>query len=204
MQGILDWLAGLPPVALYLTMALAAAIENVFPPLPSDTVVAFGSFLAARGNGTIVGVFLATWVGNLAGATLMYGAGRTYGAERVERRLFGSRAEGEVAESKLKSMYKRYGMSALFLSRFIPGVRALVPPFAGALRLPLIRSIIVMGLASGIWYGLVSYLAFRVGSNWTDLQKAIGRYGRISAIVAVVVVAAAVAVWLMKRRTAHR
>jgi membrane protein DedA with SNARE-associated domain len=203
-QGILDWLAGLPPVALYLTMAFAAGIENVFPPLPSDTVVAFGSFLAARGNGTIVGVFLARWVGNLAGATLMYGAGRKYGAERVERRLFGNRAKGEVAESKLKSMYKRYGMSALFLSRFIPGVRALVPPFAGALRLPLIRSIIVMGLASGIWYGLVSYLAFRVGSNWTGLQKAIGRYGRISAIVAVVVVAAAVAVWLMKRRTAHR
>src|SRR4051812_39978370 len=144
MDRILDWLAALPPVALYLTMALAAAIENVFPPLPSDTVVAFGSFLAARGSGTIVGAFLATWVGNLAGAMLMYGAGRKYGAERIERRWFRDKADGTAAESKIQRMYNRYGMSALFLSRFIPGVRALVPPFAGALRLPAVRSMIVM------------------------------------------------------------
>ena len=63
-------------------------------------------------------------------------------------------------------------MFALFLSRFIPGVRALVPPFAGAFRLPLIRSMVVMGVASGIWYGIISYLAFRVGA---DLGRAAAR-----------------------------
>ena len=204
MQGILDWLAGLPPVTLYLMMALAAAIENVFPPLPSDTVVAFGSFLAARGSGTIVGAFLATWIGNLAGATLMYGAGRKYGARRIEKRWFANKAEGVAAESKLEALYKRHGMSALFLSRFIPGVRALVPPFAGALRLPLVRSMIVMGIASGIWYGIISFLAFRVGSNWADLQKAIGRYGKISASIALVIVLVGVAFWLVKRRQTNR
>lgn len=202
MQGILDWLTGLPPVTLYLSMALAAAVENVFPPLPADTVVAFGSFLAARGNGTIVGAFLATWVGNLTGATLMYGAGRKYGAERIEKRLLGDK--GSSAEARLSAMYKRYGMVALFFSRFIPGVRGFVPPFAGAFRLPLIRSLVVMGVASGIWYGIISYLAFRVGSNWNDLQKAIGRYGRISSLVALIIVLAAVVAWLMKRRQTHQ
>src|SRR4051794_13211424 len=176
MQGILDGLASVPPVTLYAVMFVVAALENVFPPIPSDTVVAFGSFLAARGSGTIVGAFLATWVGNLGGAMLMYGAGRKYGAERVERRWFRDKADGTAAESKIQRMYNRYGMSALFLSRFIPGVRALVPPFAGALRLPAVRSMIVMGIASGIWYGIISYLAFRVGSNWTDLEQTIGRY----------------------------
>jgi membrane protein DedA with SNARE-associated domain len=94
-------------------------------------------------------------------------------------------------------------MVALFFSRFIPGVRGLVPPFAGAFRLPLIRSLVVMGVASGIWYGIISYLAFRVGSNWNDLQKAIGRYGRISSLVALIIVLAAVVAWLMKRRQTH-
>jgi len=198
MQGILDWLAALPPVTLYLSMAFAAAAENVVPPLPADTVVAFGSFLAARGSGTLVGVILAAWTGNVAGAALMYGAGRQYGAGHLERRLLGDK--GPAAESRIEALYSRYGMFALFLSRFIPGVRALVPPFAGALRLPVIRSLIVMGVASGIWYGIISYLAFRVGADWNALQNAIGDYGTVAAIAALGLALVVVVFWVMKRR----
>lgn len=202
MQGMLDWLAALPPATLYVAMAFAAAIENVFPPLPADTVVAFGSFLAARGEGTIIGAFLSTWVGNMAGAALMYGAGRRFGAERVERRLL--KDKGASAETKLRALYERYGLVALFLSRFIPGVRAVVPPFAGALRLPFVLSISVMGLASGIWYGLISYLAFRVGSNWSALQATIGRYGIISASVSLALIVIGASVWFFGRRRRGR
>ena len=50
MSGILDWLETLPVAALYAALAIIAAIENIIPPVPADTVVAFGSFLAARGH----------------------------------------------------------------------------------------------------------------------------------------------------------
>src|SRR4051794_31351477 len=173
MQGILDGLASVPPVTLYAVMFVVAALENVFPPIPADTVVAFGSFLAARGEGTIVGSFLATWIGNLAGASVMYGAGRRFGAERIERHLM--KNKGESAETRLRELYERYGMGALFLSRFVPGVRAVVPLFAGAIRLPFLPALAVMGIASGIWYGLISFLAFRIGADWSALQGAIGR-----------------------------
>jgi membrane protein DedA with SNARE-associated domain len=195
---MLDWLAALPPIALYLTMFVFAAIENVFPPLPADTVVAFGSFLAARGQGTIAGAFLATWAGNLTGAALMYGAGRKYGSERIQRRLL--KDDGASAGTRLHALHNRYGMLALFVSRFIPGVRALVPPFAGALRLPFIPSLIVMGVASGIWYGLISYLAFRVGANWNVLQRTIVDYGRVATIIAIALVTTGAVVWYARRR----
>jgi membrane protein DedA with SNARE-associated domain len=198
MQGILDWLAALPPATLYLTMFVASALENVFPPIPADTVVAFGSFLAARGDGTIIGAFLATWTGNLAGAAAMYGVGRKYGARRIQQRLLGDKSE--AADSRLRAMHDRYGTFALFVSRFIPGVRALAPPFAGALHLPFLRSLIVMGIASGLWYGLISFLAFRVGSDWTALQGTIASYGRIAMIVALVIVLASVTIWFVRRR----
>jgi membrane protein DedA with SNARE-associated domain len=198
MQGIFDWLAALPPAALYLAMAFTAAIENVFPPLPADTVVAFGSFLAARGTGTIVGTFLSIWIGNMSGAALMYGAGRRYGAERVQRRLLKDKGAG--AETRLRTLYERYGLFALFLSRFIPGVRAVVPPFAGALKLPFVRSLAVMGLASGIWYGLISFLAFRIGADWNALQDAIGHYGKIAAAVALILVVIGASVWFFGRK----
>jgi membrane protein DedA with SNARE-associated domain len=198
MQGALDWLAALHPSVLYLVMAVVAAVENVFPPIPADTIVAFGAFLAAQGKGTVLGAFLSTWLGNLAGASLMYAAGRRYGADQIEKRLL--KEKGASAEEKLRALYAKYGIGALFLSRFVPGVRAIVPPFAGALKLPFLSALAVMGLASGLWYGLVAWLAFRVGSDWDALQDTIKQYGTIMAAVAIVVLLIGAIVWFFKRR----
>jgi membrane protein DedA with SNARE-associated domain len=203
-EAFLDRLASMPVPALYAALAVVAALENVFPPVPADTVVAFGSFLAARGQGTALGVFVTTWSGNITGAMLIYAAGRRYGAERLERRLLGERAAD--AESRLRALYGRYGLVALFLSRFLPGVRAIVPPLAGALRVPAVRAALAMGAASAVWYGAISYLAFRIGADWEQLAGTVTRYGRASAIAALILVAAAVAVWVIARARAgaHR
>lgn len=191
----------MPVPALYAALAVVAALENVFPPVPADTVVAFGSFLAARGQGTALGVFLTTWAGNLAGAMLIYALGRRYGAERLERRLLGERAA--EAESRLRTLYGKYGLTALFLSRFLPGVRAIVPPLAGALRVPAIRAAVAMGAASAVWYGAISYLAFRIGADWEELSRNVSRYGRVAALGGGLVALLAVATWLLLRRRAE-
>jgi membrane protein DedA with SNARE-associated domain len=198
MQGVLDWLSALPTVALYLSMAFAAAVENIFPPIPADTIIAFGSFLAARGKGTVIGAFLSVWGGNLAGAAIMYGAGRRYGASRIEKRLL--KDKGAEAEGRLRTLYERYGIGALFLSRFVPGVRAIVPPFAGALKVPFVPSMAVIGIASGIWYGLVAWLAFRAGANWDALQGTIRQYGTIAAVIAIVVAVVGAIVWFFRKK----
>jgi len=198
-QGIFDWLVSLPPALLYLALAAVAAIENFFPPIPADTVVALGSFLAARGQGSFVGALLATWFGNVTGAMVMYALGRRYGAGRLEKRLMGEKSAG--AEARLHSLYGRFGLGALFVSRFIPGVRALVPPFAGALRIPALRSAFAIGSASLIWYGLVSWLGFRAGADWTKLSAMITHYGKELAIIATVIIVVGVVIWWMRSRT---
>ena len=68
LQDLFAWLTALPPLALYAALAVTAAVENLFPPFPADTIVAFGAFLAARGDASLPGAFLATWLGNVAGA----------------------------------------------------------------------------------------------------------------------------------------
>ena len=198
MEAFLDRLAAMPVPALYAALAVVAALENVFPPVPADTVVAFGSFLAARGQGTALGVFATTWFGNLAGAMLIYAVGRRYGAERLERRLLGDRAAS--AESRLRALYGKYGLMALFLSRFLPGVRAIVPPLAGALRIPAGRAALAMGAASAVWYGAISYLAFRIGADWERLSGSVARYGRASALVGAALVIIAIGIWFSVRR----
>lgn len=199
LQQLLDWIAGLPTAALYGALALAAAVENVFPPFPADTVVAFGSFAAARGKGSALGSFAATWAGNIAGAVLMYALGRRYGSRLLRSRLLRA---GPHAEEKLQDMYRRHGLWALALSRFVPGVRAIVPPFAGALHLSPGRAIVAMAVASGIWYGVITWFAFRVGSSWDELSARVGAAGRWVAIVATSIAVVLVLVWLARRRRA--
>jgi membrane protein DedA with SNARE-associated domain len=197
-ESFFAWLSAVPIGTLYAALALVAAIENIFPPIPADTVVALGSFLAARGRGSVVAAFLATWVGNVSGALLMYALGRRYGAAKLERRLLGDKGQG--AEQRLQQMYGRYGVAAIFASRFIPGVRALVPPFAGALRLPPIRATLAIASASAIWYGTVSYLGFTLGGNWQRVRHLISEYSRVLAVVAALILLAGAVIWRIRRK----
>ena len=201
LQSILAWLGGLPSVVLYLALALFAAVENIFPPLPTDTVVAFGTWLAARGDGSAIGAFLCTWFGNVAGAAAMYAVGRTHGTAWMRRKF--PRLADEAGEARLRLLYSRYGVIALVVSRFIPGVRALVPPFAGALRVPALPAIGAMALASGVWYGFISYLAWKAGSDWESVTALIGRSGRMVTIAACVVALIGGLLWLRHQRRAR-
>jgi len=198
-QGFLDWLATLPAWGLYLAIGFAAAIENVFPPLPSDMVVAFGSFITARGNGSALGAFLSTWVGSVAGAMLMYYAGRRFGAELLARRLL--KSQGDEARARLHRLFDRWGLGAIVVSRFLPGVRAIVPPFAGALRIPPLRALLAMAIPSAVWYGGITWLAFRAGAaDWQELVARMKEGQRWIGIAATVVAAIALVAFLLWRR----
>ena len=198
MNALLAWLASLPTGARYASLALIAAVENVFPPIPADTVVGVGSFLAARGSGSLVVAASSIWAGNLAGALGMYFVGRRYGSVALMKRLGGAEAE-----ARLTRLYASYGVWALFVSRFLPGVRAVVPPFAGALKIPLRIVLPAMGVASALWYGAIAWLGFRFGQNLEQLQALIGDASRVSALIAVAIVIVAVALfWWHRRRAA--
>jgi membrane protein DedA with SNARE-associated domain len=197
-NALLAWLASLPTWALYSSLAVIAAAENVFPPIPADTVVAVGSFLAARGSGSLIVAATSVWAGNLLGALGMYFVGRRYGSNALMKRLGGADAEARVAR-----LYASYGVWALFLSRFLPGVRAVVPPFAGALKVPLGQVLPAMAIASAIWYGAIAWLGFRFGQNLDQLQRLIGTATRTSGLVAagIAVMTVAFIWWRRRRRT---
>ena len=200
MSDFLDWLVALPPLALYLALALVAALENLFPPVPADTVVALGAFLAARGEAGPVATFAATFAGNMAGVVLAYWLGRRFGSAWIAARFFKG-SEEAAAERRLRAMYGRYGIAALMLSRFLPGFRAVVPPLAGALRLPAVPSLLAMAVASAVWYGAITWLGYRIGGSFDALRERLGDANQILGIAAVVVATALAALWLLRRRS---
>ncbi len=198
MSELLNWLGELPAPVLYLVIAVAAFAENIFPPLPADTAIALGAFVAARGEGSAFGAWAATMVGNLGGALLMFVLGRKLGASWLQRKL--PILGGPEGAARVEAAYDKHGLWALSVSRFIPAVRAVVPPLAGALQVGLVRAMVAMSLASAVWYGLVTWLAFSLGSNAEALVEAVGNSQRIAAGVAIAVVVVAIVVWQAQRK----
>jgi membrane protein DedA with SNARE-associated domain len=186
---------------LYLSIAAISAIENIFPPFPADAVVAFGSFLAARGTGDPYASFMCAWLGNLAGAALTYYIGRRYGAGPFLIRL--ERWVGKDAEARFLVLYERFGLPALFVSRFLPAVRSLVPPLAGAMKLPPIPVAIAVAAASGIWFAFLTWVAFRAGSDWDALYAYIVRSTKMvggGAGILIVLLIVGIYVWRRRRK----
>lgn len=202
LDSVIQWLTNLPPETLYVAIIFLSAFENVFPPFPSDGVIAFGSFLVARAHGSLLTVFLLGLIGNVAGASLTYFLARKFGSGAVLRRL--EKYAGPTAETRLKALYSRYGVGALFVSRFLPGVRAIVPPFAGAMRLPAPQVLGAITAASAVWFGLITFLAFRAGDDWEMLQKHLVNSGKLIGAIAIALVVVALIVWWMRRKRAEK
>ncbi|HJP59140.1 MAG TPA: DedA family protein [Gemmatimonadaceae bacterium] len=200
LHSITSWLGDLPLGSLYIAIAALSAFENFFPPFPSDAVIAFGSFLADRAHGSPFTVFLLGWAGNVAGAGVTYTLGRKFGAKVFLRRI--EKFAGPDAEDRIKKLHKKHGFVGLFVSRFLPGVRAIVPPFAGAMRLPAFKVMLSIGSASAVWFALITFLAFRAGDNWDLLEKYLVRSGKVAGAIAIGLVLLALGFWLWRRRRA--
>jgi len=202
LQTLTRWLGDLPLGSLYVAIAALSAFENFFPPFPSDAVIAFGSFLADRAHGSAITVFLCGWFGNVAGAGVTYTLGRRFGAKVFLRRI--EKYAGPDAEDRIKKLHKKYGFLGLFVSRFLPGVRAIVPPFAGAMRLPAFKVMLSVASASGVWFAFITFLAFRAGDNWDVVQRYLVRSGKVAGLIAIGIVVLALGIWLWKRQAKKR
>jgi membrane protein DedA with SNARE-associated domain/uncharacterized tellurite resistance protein B-like protein len=183
---------------VYVVLALLAAVENVVPPVPSDAAVALGAFLSHRGVTTPELVFLVTWTANLSGAALVYLAARRYGhrlfASRTGRRLLAPRSLAVIERE-----YLRFGILGIFISRFLPGIRAVVPPFAGLVRLGAFRTLAPMAVASAIWYGGITVAGSFLGAQWERILQILEGVNRTMGIITVVLVVAGI-VWYWRAR----
>ncbi len=204
LESVSNWLATIPLGALYALLGLAAFIEGIFPPVPADLVVALGSFLAARRGASLPVTAACIVAGSVGGAMVVYAIVRRFGARWLHERL--KKAGIDDVEKRLEVMYSHYGMTALFVSRFLPVFRAVAPPMAGAMRIPPVRTAGVFVLASAIWYGAIAWIAFRVGDDWLVMQAAVRHFARRVGVVALVAAAlfAIVVFIVVRRRAAER
>lgn len=198
LDSFLGWLAGLPTPAIYGALTLLSALENVFPPVPADVALALGAFLAQRGEISAPLLGTLCWLSNCASAAWTYFLGRRHGAAFFARGWRRKLLPPEAMQA-LHDAYERHGAASIFVSRFLPGVRAAVPPFAGVAGLSPLRALLPAAVASAIWYALLIVAGTALGLPWAALRELVERVtGALS--LAGAILAAAVLVWLWRRR----
>jgi membrane protein DedA with SNARE-associated domain len=178
-------------------VALAAVVENFFPPAPADLVITLAAFLSSRGATTAMTVFWVTWIANVAGAALVYllalRLGSTFFKSGAGRRLMSPEAVVWVERN-----YVRWGLAGLIVARLLPGFRSFTAPFAGLMRLGWVRTLVPIAAASAAWYGALIFVAARLGQSWTSVEKLVHGLNRTMAAIAIIA-AIAIAVWLIRR-----
>lgn len=184
---------------MYSIIGGLAAVENVFPPVPADTAVALGAFLAHFGTVSAWAVFGVTWVANVGSAVSVYVAGRTVGRQFFKGRI-GRKLLKPDALALIERLYRRFGLWGMFLSRFIPGVRAVTPPFAGIAGLGAWRAILPIAVASAVWYGMLTLAVVHLAGTLAEVVGLLEGLNRWAAAVALGVGVGIAGLVVLRRR----
>lgn len=198
-QPLLDLLLGIPELVAYGVIALGSALENIFPPVPSDTFVVLGAVLADRGSLQPVGVLVSAWLANVAGAMWVFGLARRHG-RAIFRTRWGRRLLRPHQLERMARFYERHGLWAIFLSRCLPVLRVIVPTFAGFTGLGTLRAFVPLVSASLLWNALMLWAGLLASRNLGALMDLLGRVNTWLLVVAAAVFGLVLGWWVRSRR----
>jgi membrane protein DedA with SNARE-associated domain len=201
-EAFLAWVSGLPPLAVYGVLAVLSAVENVFPPVPADVAVVFGAFLSGRGVVDAPTLGVLCWLANTSSSAALYFLARARG-EAFFRAGWAARLVPPEAVLALREAFARHGVLGVFLSRFLPGVRAAVVPFAGVAGMPPARVLVPAALASAIWYAFLVAAGSAFALTFESARDLVDDLNRALGLLATLGVAAG-AWWLWWRVRAAR
>lgn len=195
LSGFSDWAVGLMETIGAPGAGIAVALENLFPPLPSELILPLAGFTASRGSFTIVEAIFWTTLGSVVGALALYGIGAALGRDRV-RRIAAKLPLVQVEDvDRTEAWFERHGNKAVFFGRMIPIFRSLISIPAGIERMHLGIFTLLTLAGSLLWNSLFIGAGFLLGENWHVVEE----YAGIFQWVVIIVVVLAVAWWVTKR-----
>jgi membrane protein DedA with SNARE-associated domain len=167
---------------------LAVALENLFPPLPSEVILPLAGFTASRGDITLVSAIFWTTVGSLVGAVVMYGIGAVFGRRRMyavwERVPLVKTEDLERTEA----WFARHGRKAVFFGRMVPIFRSLISVPAGIERMPLVQFVPFTLAGSLIWNVTFVLAGYQLGEQWHRVEGYVGNVQRVVVVLVVLAV----------------
>lgn len=187
----------------YIGIMLLIAIENIFPPIPSEVVLTFGGFMTTYSKLTIIGVIIFSTVGAILGAIVLYYIGRILNKDRLMRIVSGK--IGKILFLKVDDIEKAdrwfatKGDKVVFFGRCVPIIRSLISIPAGMSGMPLGRFLILTTIGSAIWNTILVVIGSVVGESWEKIVAIVNEYAFVTLFVLVIVFVVGVIYFYRKR-----
>jgi len=180
----------------YSVVFFGVMLENSGLPVPGETVLLFSGFLAYHGRLSLGRAIFTAIAGATLGDSLGYLVGRWGGTALVNRyrdRFLLSARRFDRAQA----LILRFGHWAVFVARFITGLRVIAGPLAGAFLMPYPRFLLANLSGAVVWAFTIGWVGYLFGSNW---QRLVHLFKQVDAAILLAVVVVILIVWVVYRR----
>lgn len=161
----------------YWGIALLMALENVFPPVPSEVIMGFGGIAVAHGRMDFALLLAAGTAGSVAGNYVWYLVGRYVGLDRlrpfVERWSRWLTVDWHDLE-RLNRFFAVHGGKTVLIFRVLPAFRTMISLPAGLTRMPQWKFLAATAIGTGVWNGLCAALGYWLGRHFTVFERFTG------------------------------
>ncbi len=168
-----DWIISTIEQFGYAGLFFLMLLESVFPPIPSEIIVPFAGFAAARGEMSFWGVLAATTTGAVVGALPWYFAGRLFGLHRLRyladsygRWLTLNNSEIDTATN----VFRRYGPLMVIGGRLLPLIRTLISVPAGLAAMPLWKFLGYSLIGIAIWNCFLAGSGYLLNEHYEAIE----------------------------------
>jgi membrane protein DedA with SNARE-associated domain len=182
----------------YAALATLIAVENVFPPVPSEVVLPLAGFYVSEGTLAYLPATAAATAGSLVGAWALYALGRLGGRPLVLR-LRGVLRVSEEQLDRADAWFDRYDWALVLFGRMIPGVRSVVSIPAGMAEMPLWQFTLLTALGSAAWNAALIGAGRALGANWEEVASVVSSASTVVLICAGIALLGVIALWWRRR-----
>ncbi|MEE1295814.1 MAG: DedA family protein [Bifidobacterium sp.] len=190
------WLVTLMEHVGGIGVALAIALESIFPPIPSEIILPLAGFTAARGTMSLFEAVLWATMGSLLGAWALYGIARWFGLHRIHKAVDRIPGVGRKDVDKANEWFTKYGTWSVLLGRIIPVVRSLISIPAGFNRMNFAQFSLWTFLGSAIWNTILVSAGYVLGDQWCSILGVLNVFEDVVIVVFAVVVVFFVWRWI--------
>ncbi|HPB83009.1 MAG TPA: DedA family protein [Spirochaetota bacterium] len=194
---IINMLLPAADIYLYIFLFLSAIIENLFPPIPGDTITAFGAFLVGTGRLHYGIVYIVTTLGSVIGFMALFFLGRHLGKEYFIKKNYSFFSSQSILDAE--SWFQRHGHIVVLANRFLPGVRSVISIVSGISLLSPAKVFIYSLISASAWNLIWIHAGYTLGNNWETVKSKLTELVRNYSIAATVFMVSVFAVYLLFR-----
>ncbi|MEA3287178.1 MAG: DedA family protein [Candidatus Marinimicrobia bacterium] len=186
LDTLFNFIEQAPAWLVFVAVFLASYIENIFPPIPGDTILIFGAYLVGRGDLSFSMAMGTTLLGSVLGFMTLYVVGYKYGRGF----MYSKQQTWFSANSmeRVEKLFDKWGYGVVLINRFLAGLRSVVGLFSGIGQLKVWKVLVLSTVSSLLWNGTLIWLGSSIGENWDQIAAYLKRYNTVVTIIIMLVI----------------